>query len=240
MLNSQTLSARLRSPSVARNREPILEVLAPLCAAQAGSSGADERRAVRVLELASGSGEHAVHFASRLPSVIWQPSDLELDGLASIDAWRLAESAGNVLPPLCLDATHPWRFPWSFPSGGAALFDGLVCINMVHISPWQATLGLFDNAARVLAQGAFVLLYGPYRREGRHTAESNARFDAELRVRNPAWGVRALEDVVAVAEARGFALQQIVEMPRDNLCVVLTHVRPPGEPVAAPPEPGGR
>ncbi|HQY62988.1 MAG TPA: DUF938 domain-containing protein [Polyangiaceae bacterium] len=210
---------RLSSPSVARNRDPILEVLAPLCSARRAAQAADAREEpVRVLELASGSGEHAVHFATHLPLVTWQPSDLDLASLASIDAWRLEARATNILPPLRLDATDTWRLP---AIGDGARFDGLVCINMLHISPWEATVGLFENAERALARGAFVLLYGPYRQGGRHTAESNARFDASLRVRDPRWGVRCLDDVTAVAAARGFTRERVVEMPRDNLCVTF-------------------
>lgn len=216
------MNDRLSSPSVARNRDPILEVLAPLCAsrrARANGQGGDDDRAVRVLELASGSGEHAVHFASSLPQVTWQPSDLDLASLASIDAWRLEARVTNMLPPLRLDASDTWRLP---AMDDGARYDGLVCINMLHISPWEATLGLFDNARSALVDGAFVLLYGPYRQGGRHTAESNARFDASLRVRDSRWGVRCLDEVTAVAAARGFRRERVVEMPRDNLCVTFT------------------
>ena len=206
------MPVRSSSPSVSRNRDPILAVLAPLC---------DERRSVttdgliRILEIASGTGEHAAYFSSQLPNVVWQPSDLDLDGLESIDAHRLAQGAKNVLPPLCLDARRPFRLP------GATEFSGLVCINMIHISPWSATLGLFENAEKALEPSGFVLLYGPYRRAGKHTAESNARFDVELRLRDPAWGVRNLEEVTACAEARGFSFENVTDMPRDNFTVVF-------------------
>lgn len=216
------MNDRLSSPSVARNHAPILEVLAPLCEARRGSGGG----AVHVLELASGSGEHALHFAKSLPFVTWQPSDRELPSLASIDAWRLTAGAANILPPLRLDATETWQLGALSPLGAGARFDGLVCINMVHISPWEATLGLFDNAGRALSDGAFVLLYGPYRRGGEHTAESNAQFDASLRARDPRWGVRCLDDVTAAAAARGFTRERVVAMPRDNLCVTFTRARP--------------
>mgnify|MGYP003592963700 CR=1 FL=1 len=219
------LDERLSSPSVARNRDPILEVLRPLCEARQRDDAP-----VCVLELASGSGEHAVHFARSLPHVTWQPSDLDLASLASIDAWRLQAKVTNMLPPLRLDATDTWRLP---AMGDGAHYDGVVCINMIHISPWEATLGLFDNARRALEDGGFVLLYGPYRQGGKHTAESNARFDASLRVRDARWGVRCLDEVTAVAAARGFTRERVVEMPRDNLCVAFsrTHARderPPG------------
>ncbi len=211
-MGASVVPVRLSSPSVARNRDPILAVLAPLC---------DERRPfaadglVRILEVASGSGEHAAYFSSQLPNVVWQPSDVDLDGLESIDAHRLSEGAKNVLPPLCLDAQRPFRLP------GATAFSGLVCINMIHISPWTSTLGLFANAEKALAPSAFVLLYGPYRRAGKHTAESNARFDAELRLRDPSWGVRDLDEVAACAEVRGFSLENVTDMPRDNFAVVF-------------------
>lgn len=218
------VSARLRSPSTARNRTPILEVLGPVCteiarAKATGTNGETELGEVRVLEIASGSGEHAAYLATELPFVVWQPSERDMTGLASIDAWRLEERVGNVLPPLCLDATTPFRFPSANMT--EVVFDGLVCINMIHISPWEATVGLFDNARACVRPGGFVFTYGPYRRGGAHTAESNARFDAELRVRNPRWGVRDLEEVVDVAKAKGFSLERVVEMPRDNLSLVF-------------------
>lgn len=204
------MTARLRSPSVARNREPILAILEPLCAAEH-----EARRApVAIVELAAGSGEHAVFFSTHLPNTTWQPSDRDAPSLASIAAARDEEGPPNLLAPIVLDATTDFDL-------AAASVDGLVCINMIHISPWEATLGLFRNAARVVRPGGFVFLYGPYREGGRHTAESNARFDAELRVRNPVWGVRDLDVVAELANGHGFSLERRVEMPRDNLSVVF-------------------
>lgn len=234
---------RLSSPSVARNREPILAVLAPLCEPMGGARrsplpsnldgpGGAEVDPVRILEIASGSGEHAAYFASQLPHVVWQPSDRDLDGLESIDAYRLEAGVKNVLPPLCLDARHPFRFPVGNPASRTAppVFHGLVCINMIHISPWDSTTGLFDNAQEVLGPSGFVLLYGPFRRGGKHTAESNARFDTELRIRDPEWGVRCLDEVTDYAKLRGFSLERATEMPRDNLTVVFRKVTPSREP----------
>ncbi|MFO0644520.1 MAG: DUF938 domain-containing protein [Polyangiaceae bacterium] len=220
------MTARLSSPSVARNREPILAVLGPLCERERDRSGASPDDPVRILEVASGSGEHAAFFASALPFVVWQPSDRDIAALTSIDAYRLELGVRNMLPPLRLDARAEVRLPTR------QVFDGLVCINMIHISPWASTLGLFASTREVVRPGGFVLLYGPYRRGGRHTAESNARFDADLRVRNPEWGVRDLDEVVAVAEREGLGLERVVEMPRDNLTVVLRKAasREDGEP----------
>ncbi len=190
-------------------------MLGPLCERERDRPGAPSSEPVRILEVASGSGEHAAYFAAALPFVVWQPSDRDIAALTSIDAYRLELGVKNVLPPLRVDARAEVRLPTR------QVFDGLVCINMIHISPWSSTLGLFASTRELVREGGFVLLYGPYRRGGRHTAESNARFDADLRVRNPEWGVRDLDEVVAVAHGAGFTLERVVEMPRDNLTVVL-------------------
>lgn len=190
------------APATARNREPILAVLARVV-----PDGA------RVLEIASGTGEHAVFLAARLPVATWQPSDPDADARASVEAWRLEAGAERVLPPVALDVcASPWPI---------ARADVVVCINMLHISPWSATEGLMQGAAALLPAGGVLYLYGPYRRGGAHTAESNAAFDASLRARDPAWGVRDLEAVVAEAARRGFELSEIAEMPANNLSVVL-------------------
>ncbi|HEY8610881.1 MAG TPA: DUF938 domain-containing protein, partial [Roseomonas sp.] len=169
--------ARRYAPAAARNRDPILAALREVLPGQG-----------LVLELASGSGEHAIHFAAALPHLTFQPSDPDPASRASIDAW--AAGLGNVRPALALDAAEDW------PIAGV---DAVLCINMIHIAPWAATLGLLRGAAARLASGAPLLLYGPYRRSGRHTAPSNAAFDEDLRGRNPAWGVRDLEVVAAAA-----------------------------------------
>lgn len=191
---------KLTSPAAERNRDAIADVLARWLP----DNGL-------VLEVASGSGEHVVHFAYRLPALTWQPSDADAEARASITAW----SAGSgVLAPLALDAASA-----NWPIDEAA---AIVCINMVHISPWAATLGLFAGAERLLPPGAPLILYGPYRREGVPTAPSNEAFDLSLKARDPAWGLRRVEDVAAVSP--DFALIEPVEMPANNLMLLFRRV----------------
>lgn len=196
------LGAALSSPSVARNREPILAVLRDILPA----SGT-------VLEIASGTGEHAVHFAAALPHLRWQPSDRDPEALASIAAHREAAGLPNLLPPALLDVSAP-----SWPAEHA---EAVVAINMIHIAPWSAALGLAAGAARVLGPGGVLFLYGPYREEGRPTAPSNEAFDASLKARNPEWGLRQLGDVVALASRHGLALLRRVEMPANNISLAF-------------------
>lgn len=198
----RTSDARLSVPAVARNREPILEVLAT---ALEGSS--------RVLEIASGSGEHAAHFAAALPTVHWQPSDPEPRARASIAAWRDAAALDNLAPPVELNVLER---PWA-----AQDFDALVVINMLHIAPWEATQALLGEASIRLPEGGVLFLYGPFLRDGVPTAPSNAAFDADLRRRDLNWGIRSLEAIRTLARANGLSLERIVEMPANNLCVVL-------------------
>ncbi|WP_395331416.1 DUF938 domain-containing protein [Novosphingobium sp. BL-8H] len=193
---------RRTAPAVARNRDPILDLLPDILP----PSGT-------VLEVASGTGEHAVHFARGLPHLDWQPSDPDADARASIAAWREAESVPNLLAPLEIDAAAP-----DWPVSHA---DAVVCINMIHISPWAATEGLMAAAGRLLPADAPLVLYGPYRREGHAIEPSNAAFDEDLKRRNPAWGLRLLEDVARRAEAQGLTLERVVEMPANNLTVVF-------------------
>ena len=166
----------------------------------------------KVLEIASGSGQHVVHFAAALPQADFQPSDPDPTARASIDAWAREAKLDNVAPPVNLDVTQN-----EWPVGAS---DIIVCINMVHISPWTATLGLLDGAARVLGDEGILFVYGPYYVDG-ETAPSNARFDASLRERDPQWGVRELRNVQREAETRGLVLQRWVEMPANNLSVVF-------------------
>jgi hypothetical protein len=193
---------RLSSPACERNREPILDVLrsVPL-------EG-------HVLEIASGTGQHAVFFAPRLPGVTWQPSDVDARSLASIAAWREAEPSPNLRPPIHLDVlARPW------PVDRA---DAIFNANMIHISPWETCLALFDEGARVLSrEGAPLILYGPFMIDGAHTAESNEAFDASLRARDARWGVRDLAAVTEVARERGFVRDRVVSMPANNLTVVF-------------------
>lgn len=199
---SRSDDARQFAPATARNREPILAVLRE----ELPESGT-------VLEVASGTGEHAVHFAQALPHLSWQPSDPSPEARASIAAWREGEGSANLLAPLELDAASD-----AWPVARA---DALVCINMVHISPWAATEGLMRGAGRLLPPGAPLILYGPYRRAGFPLEPSNAAFDESLKARDPNWGLRLLEDVAECAGANGLDLARVVEMPANNLTVIF-------------------
>lgn len=193
------------APATARNREPILAVLRTILP-PAGT----------VLEIASGTGQHAVHFARALAGLTWQPSDPDPAARASIAAWAAEARLANLRPPLAIDVVSG-----SFDVPDVA---AVVTINMVHISPWEATLGLLRGAAAALPAGGPLYLYGPYRRGGTHTAPTNAMFDAELRAQNPAWGVRDLEAVEAAAAVEGLRLHRFVEMPANNLSVTFRRV----------------
>lgn len=193
--------SRLQSPAVARNRQPILEVLREVLPARA-----------RVLEVASGSGEHAVHFAGAAPGWIWQPSDPHPRALASIAAWSEVARLDNLLKPLRFDVTGEWP---------AERFDAVVAINLLHISPWTASEALMAGATGCLAPGGVVVLYGPFRREGCHTAASNAAFDADLRRRDPQWGIRDLAEVEEEAQRYGLLLARVLPMPANNLILIL-------------------
>jgi hypothetical protein len=201
------MDERLYAPATQRNREPILAVLQRVLPA----SGT-------VLELASGTGEHAVWFAARLPGLVFQPSDPDAEQRASVAAWIAFTGVGNARSPLDLDAAAAgWEATPGLPAAPAAV----LCINMVHISPWAATLGLLRGASALLPAGGLLYLYGAYKRGGVHTAPSNAAFDASLRARDPEWGVRDLEAVTAAAGERGLALEEVVDMPANNLSVIL-------------------
>jgi SAM-dependent methyltransferase len=189
-------------PAVARNREPILGVLRDCLP-----------RSALVLEIASGTGEHAVWFSSALSALTWQPTDHDPEALKSIAAWRDMAGSPNLLPPLWLDASAEiWP---------VAQADAVVAINMVHIAPWNATQGLVAGAARVLTSGGLLFLYGPFREEGVHTALSNAAFDADLRTRNPSWGIRDLDEIAELASKHGFKAPERIAMPANNLSVVF-------------------
>ena len=199
-----TGDARRHAPATLRNREPILAALRRHLPARG-----------TVLEVASGTGEHAAHFAAALPGLVFQPSDPDRESRASVDAWAAEAGLPNLRAALALDVAAP---EWERLAGGA---DAVLCVNMAHIAPWAATEGLMRGAARLLPAGGVLCLYGPFRREGRHTAPSNADFDTELRAIDPAWGVRDLEAVAAEAAARGFAAPAIEQMPANNLFVAF-------------------
>jgi SAM-dependent methyltransferase len=190
------------SPAVARNRDPILAVLRRVLPDRG-----------MVLEVASGTGEHAVHFAAGLPHLMWQPTDRDTDALRSISAYRTLVRLPNLLPALALDASAR---PWPVTEAAA-----IVAINMIHIAPWSAAEGLMAGAGRVLAPGSLLYLYGPFKEEGRHTAPSNAAFDASLRSRDRAWGVRDVGEVVDLANSNGLDLIERVAMPANNLSLVF-------------------
>lgn len=192
--------AARHAPATARNRDPILDVLRTILP----KSGT-------VLEVASGTGEHVRHFAEALPQLDWQPSDPDPDALASIAAWT--EGAANIRAPLRIDASSA---DWPI-----ARADAILCINMIHISPWAATEGLFAGAARLLSPGAPLYLYGPYRRSGIPTAPSNEAFDASLKMRDSEWGLRDLDGIVALGDRNGLAFETLVEMPANNLSLVF-------------------
>jgi len=193
---------RRSAPHVARNAAPIADVLRAVL---------PERGLV--LEVASGTGEHILHFAREFPKLLWQASDPEPVALRSIEAWRAESGLFNLLPAIPLDARAA---EWAVPQA-----DAILCINMVHISPWSATAGLMRGAGQLLGEGAPLCLYGPWRRAGVETAPSNEAFDESLRARDPEWGLRDLEEVVAEAEKHGLHLDRVVEMPANNLSVVL-------------------
>ncbi len=190
------------APSAERNKQPILDVLARVLP----PTGV-------VLEIGSGTGQHVAHFARALPGLVFQPSEMDAERHASIAAWIAHEKLANVRPPIAFDVT---RLPWPVREA-----DAIVCINVIHISPWEATLALMRGAGEILPAGGVLVTYGPYRREGRHSAPSNEAYDADLKSRDARWGVRDLEKVAAAAKAEGLELEEVVGMPANNFTVVF-------------------
>ena len=232
-MNHDFPDARQHAPATQRNRRPIVEVLRKYLP----KSGL-------VLEIASGTGEHACFFANHLRECQWQPSDMNDLSIHSIEAWRSQIKLPNLYPPTLLDVTaSPWTVEQenvsSLPSALEpnpdpelpkslstdqirANLQAIVNINMIHISPWAACEGLFAGAERLLPPGGVLYLYGPFKRDGGHTAPSNAAFDQSLRSRDPEWGVRDLEQVTAVAERHGLSCQTVIPMPANNFSVIFT------------------
>lgn len=203
MLNGEMPSSDKRhAPATLRNRRPILQVLSRLLP-ETGE----------MLEIASGTGEHAVYFARRLPGIVWQPTDRDPELLASIEAWRDDAELENLPPARRLDVRER---PWPVERA-----DAIFCSNMIHIAPWEAAEALFSGAAELLPPGGLLILYGPFREGARHTSESNRRFDEKLRAQDPAWGVRDRFEVEALAGRAGFALEERVPMPANNLLLVF-------------------
>ena len=190
------------APATERNREPLLAVLREVLPTEG-----------TLLEVASGTGQHAAFFAKAFPGLTWQPTDGDPAALGSIDAWRVEDGLANVLPARLLDASSD-----AWPVEHA---DAMLCVNMIHIAPWAACQGLMRGAARVLRPGGRLVLYGPYFVEGKETAPSNLAFDESLRARDPSWGVRELGGVTAEAARHGLQRERVVEMPSHNLTVVF-------------------
>ena len=209
MSNASASDDRRFAPAASRNREPILGVFRMRVNADA-----------RVLEIGSGSGEHAVHICTALPGIDWQPSDPDPASRASIAAWIGRTGLANVRAPLDIDVRAP---AWGVEA--RAPYDAIVSINMIHIAPWASALGLLDGAARLLREGGVLFLYGPFMRGGVHTAPSNAAFDARLREENPEWGVRNLDNVLAAARERGLRFVAAVAMPANNYSVIIERMR---------------
>jgi len=193
------------APATHRNRDPILAEL------RRWLPGPDR---LRVLEIASGTGQHAAFFAARLPHVHWQPSEVDGDGLASIAAWAAEAALENLAPAVAIDVRET---SWPVEAG----FDAVFNANLIHIAPWEVALALFAGSARMLHPGGLLLLYGPFRVDGEHTAPSNAAFDVDLRRRDPSWGVRDLTDIDAVAAENGLPRIAMQEMPAQNRLLVF-------------------
>lgn len=206
-MDGYKLDLRRYAPAVQRNLDPILSVLPRLLPAEG-----------LVLEVASGTGEHAVAFAQRFPALTIQPTDPDPESRESIQAWREHAPQPNLLAPLFLDASA-----WDWPVRAARF---VICINMIHISPWESCLGLLRGAARVLPQGGGLYLYGPFRRGGLHTAPSNEDFDQRLRAQNPTWGVRDLDEVQRAAAAHDLRLAEEIAMPANNLSLLFRKEAP--------------
>lgn len=201
-MNART-QARAHAPATLRNREPILAELRRVLPARG-----------LLLEIASGTGEHAAFMTPQLPDIAWQPSDARPESLADIDGYARDSDCARIRPALRLDVTAA-RWP-------LAQADAVFCANMIHIAPWSAAEGLFAGAGKILSPGAPLVLYGPFKRNGAHTAPSNEHFDEALRAQDPRWGVRCLDAEVAPLAARsGFRLETVVAMPANNLTLVF-------------------
>ena len=196
------------APATQRNRQPILQVLQSWLPPQGN-----------ILEIASGTGEHAVFFAEQFPNLSWYPSDPNPELRASIQAWSQEYSGTNLHPVLDIDGESDL---WQIETDHIAI-NAILNINMIHISPWTACQGLIRGAKRILGSGGLLYLYGPYKRAGKHTSASNLAFDNSLRDRNEVWGIRDVEQVIAEAAANDLQLQAIIEMPANNLSVVFVH-----------------
>lgn len=201
----ESAMAKAFAPAAERNRDPILQVLRRVLP-PAGV----------VLEVASGTGQHVAYFAQHLPSLRWQPTDASAEALQSIRGWVGDAAGNNLLPPIELDVRWP---RWPVPDA-----DAILCINMIHISPWESTEALFVGAHQILDPGCALITYGPYRLHGEHTAPSNAAFDQSLRSRDPRWGVRDIDELAALADRTGLSLEDRVDMPANNMTLVWRRI----------------
>ena len=202
--------ARQFSPSAARNCVPIREVLTRVL----------PKKGI-VLEIGSGTGEHVVCFAKALPRLVWLPSDPDEASRTSIEAWMTSEGLANVRAPVAIDVREEvWGVEDDAP------FDAMISLNMIHIAPWEAALGLLAGGARLLRPDGILFLYGPFRLDGKHTATTNAAFDADLKQRDLRWGVRDINDIVSEAVPHGLELREVVDMPANNLSLVLVKASP--------------
>jgi SAM-dependent methyltransferase len=202
---------RLDAAAFHRNHQPIWAVLSRLLAGCSGD----------VLEAGSGTGQHVVHFAAHTPDLVWWPSDLNEQHLKSIAAWRAQAGLPNIRAPHRIDLSDPNWFAALQQEGGPAELAAIFCANVVHIAPWTVAEGLFAGAAQALKPGGLLMLYGPFKRDGRHTAVSNAVFDTSLRERDPNWGVRDIADLTALGAHAGLSLRESVEMPANNMILVF-------------------
>ena len=199
---------RLESPTFQRNHEAIWSAMSPTLAKESGD----------VLELGSGTGQHAAEFAGRSPHLTWWPSDIVDAHLASISAWRKQAGLSNLREPQRVDLTNP---DWTWQGSDGGPLAAMTCNNVLHISPWVVSQSLIAGAGRLLRAGGHLFVYGPFKRGGEHTAPSNAEFDASLRARNPAWGVRDIDDLAALAKDAGLTLNDAVAMPANNFVLVF-------------------
>jgi hypothetical protein len=202
---------RLDAPAFHRNHQAIRAVLERFLAGKSGD----------VVEAGSGTGQHVVDFARRMPDITWWPSDLNEQHLKSITAWRAHAGLANIRPPLRIDLSDPAWCPQMHDGSGPKKLLAVFCANVIHIAPWRVAEGLFAGAGHYLPADGRLFLYGPFKRGGKHTAISNAVFDTSLRERDPGWGVRDIEDLEKLAEDAGLALIEIAEMPANNLTLVF-------------------
>jgi hypothetical protein len=202
---------RLDAAAFHRNHQPIWRVLQKHLSRKSGD----------VLEVGSGTGQHILHFARHAPDLTWWPSDIHAQHLRSIEAWRVHSRLPNVRPPLRIDLSDPAWCEQMREEGGPQSLRALFCANVIHIAPWRVAEGLFVGAAHCLAGDGLMFLYGPFKRDGKHTALSNAVFDTSLREADPTWGVRDTDDLKKLGSACGFLLRETVEMPANNLILIF-------------------